>query len=444
MRASRFRAAALAVLAAVAAEPRAARSEAEVHARFRQTLAVEFERGRAQKLELEALPRIGWSLPWGFQLAAEARLRLDPLDRIEPGRPGDSTYFPASRRLLVGDEGEAELRELTIERAFGRAYLTLGKQQVVWGRADGVKLLDVVDPQSFREFILPPFDESRIPLWTANVELEWERAALQLLWIPDNSVHDIPDPGAAFEITSSVLVPAAPPGIDLVVARPRRPRAFFADSDAGMRLSTAFGDWDLTLHYLYHYEDTPVLGHELLFGPDGLTVLVTPRYERSHVAGVTSATTFGDFALRTEAGFFSDRFVATNDIFDPDGLAASREYAALLGLDWFGLGGGAFVSMQWLQSFVPDLPRAAIRGEAQSIATLVFRRPFAAEAGLVQTMLLVDGERGDGLLRGRVSYEATAHLTVAAGMDVFYGSNRGIFGQFDDRDRVVLELEQAL
>jgi len=54
-------------------------------------------------------------------------------------------------------ELEAELREFYLETDWGKSYFTFGKQQVVWGKADGLKVLDVVNPQSFREFILEDF-----------------------------------------------------------------------------------------------------------------------------------------------------------------------------------------------------------------------------------------------------------------------------------------------
>ena len=39
--------------------------------------------------------------------------------------------------------------------------LSLGKQQVVWGKADGVFITDIVSPLNLTEFLLPDFDEIR-------------------------------------------------------------------------------------------------------------------------------------------------------------------------------------------------------------------------------------------------------------------------------------------
>ena len=46
----------------------------------------------------------------------------------------------------------------------------LGKQQVVWGTADGIKLLDIINPTDFRELNQNAMEDSRIPVWMINAE----------------------------------------------------------------------------------------------------------------------------------------------------------------------------------------------------------------------------------------------------------------------------------
>lgn len=70
-----------------------------------------------------------------------------------------------------------------------------GKQAIVWGRADGLKVLDAVNPQSFREFILAPFDESRIPLVALETTFTLGPGELQVFVIPEQTYHDVPADG---------------------------------------------------------------------------------------------------------------------------------------------------------------------------------------------------------------------------------------------------------
>jgi len=62
-------------------------------------------------------------------------------------------------------------REAYIDTSMGDVSLRLGKQQVVWGTADGVKLLDIVNPTDFREMAQNAIEDSRIPVWMVNAEM---------------------------------------------------------------------------------------------------------------------------------------------------------------------------------------------------------------------------------------------------------------------------------
>ncbi|MBL4774166.1 MAG: hypothetical protein JKX98_11455 [Alcanivoracaceae bacterium] len=55
---------------------------------------------------------------------------------------------------------------------------------MVWRQTHEPKVLNVVNPQSFREFILDYFEDSRIPIWMLNVEIPIaEEGSLSLSWI---------------------------------------------------------------------------------------------------------------------------------------------------------------------------------------------------------------------------------------------------------------------
>jgi hypothetical protein len=62
------------------------------------------------------------------------------------------------------------LRELYVDTKAGDWDVRLGKQQVVWGTADGIKLLDMVNPTDWSEFNQNTMADARIPLWMVNAE----------------------------------------------------------------------------------------------------------------------------------------------------------------------------------------------------------------------------------------------------------------------------------
>jgi len=62
------------------------------------------------------------------------------------------------------------LRELYVDTEAAGWAFRVGKQQVVWGTADGIKLLDIINPTDYREMAQNAMEDSRIPIWMINVE----------------------------------------------------------------------------------------------------------------------------------------------------------------------------------------------------------------------------------------------------------------------------------
>jgi hypothetical protein len=420
------------------------RARAELHGTARVEWAFGLSDAESQKLEVVLEPELELELPGGLELTAVARARADAFDELEPGAPTQHERSVLSRRALVGDRADLELRELYVEGELGRALFTLGKQQIVWGRADGLKVLDVVNPQDFREFILPDFDESRIPLWAVNTEVPLgDAASLQLVWLPDPTFHDLPEEDATFAFTSAELVPSVPPGVPVTQRSVDRPRELLGDSDAGARLSTSLGGFDLTLHYLWRYDDEPVLFREIRVGPAGPRVVVEPGYERTQLLGATFANAFGELTVRGELGFSIDRFYPTEDAADRDGVVRANELAWVLGLDWYGLR-ETLLSVQLFQTRLSRDPAGMIRDDFATNVTFLARRELLHDRLTAQLACIHGVDHGDGLARARLGYELREGLELFAGLDVFYGSERGLFGEFDANDRLVVGFEVGL
>ena len=399
--------------------------------------------GRSQKLELLFEPEFEMEMVHGMDLTAIGRARGDVFDELEPGDPSQDEVSNLSRRLIMRDRLDLELRELFVEADWGRTFLTIGKQQIVWGKADGLKVLDVLNPQDFREFILDDFDDSRIPLWSVNAEIPLKDIVVQLVWIPDPTYHALPEPDSVYAFTSPLLVPSPPPGVGVVVQEVDKPKRFFADSDAGIRLSTFWKGWDLTLNYLYHYYDLPVLFQERSLSPEGPRVTVTPRYERSHLVGGTFSNAFGDMTVRGEVGFSFDRFFLADDLDDIDGVVETDELAYVLGLDWYGIE-ETLISLQLFQSWIVDDNPSLVRDKVNTTLTLLLQREFINDRLVPSILWLHNVNQNDGLARPKVTFELRDEIKIWTGFDVFYGKQDGLFGQFDEKDRVVFGIEWGI
>ncbi len=398
--------------------------------------AYELEGDRLQKSELSVTTEFNVEFSPSISLTFIGRLRFEGEDLLEPGQPAQSSVSEASQRRFLSNHVEWDLRELYLDLELGNAFVRIGKQQIVWGQADGLKVLDVVNPQTFREFILPEFEGSRIPLWTVNVEVPFAGGTLQALWIPDQSYNDLPEPGAAFEITAPFV--GIPPSVPVTIAPYELPNRFFEDSDVGLRYSLFVGGWDVTLNYLYHYHDLPVIRRA--FTPNGL--LLSPSYERTHLVGGTIANAFGNFTVRGEVGWSSDAFFAQTLAAPGDGVHKSPELSSVIGLDYSGLT-DTFVSAQLFQSTVLDHNDTVQRSKTEMTASLLLRRNFANQTVQAQVLWIQSLSDDGALVRPSLRVDYSTELQFELYADFFFGDRAGLFGQFDARDRIGITLTRS-
>ena len=388
------------------------------------------DHGGFEKAEFILTPELNLELSRSIRFTAIGRLRGDPVNELEPNR----SHF--SRQIVSGGDLDFELREAYIDTEIGNTFLRLGKQQVVWGQADGLKVLDVINPQSFREFILDDFDDSRIPLWMINAEIPIGATYLQVLWIPDLTYDDIPESGAAYAFTSPLIVPQVPAGVDVSLLSFARPTNFIGDSDIALKLSTFFKGWDVSLNYAYHYFDRPVVRRSI--STSGINI--TQNYERTHLFGGTFSNVFGDVTLRGELGYSTDHYFLTDDLADTDGVVTSGEFSYVTGVDYQGFKDW-FISAQFFQSIVTSPSINMTRDQVDSTGTFLVRRNFMNETLSAEALIIQSLNGGDGLVQTTLEYEWRSNVRFSLKADVLYGSSHGLFGQFNASDRISLGVE---
>jgi hypothetical protein len=373
-----------------------------------------------------------------WRAVTQLRMRVDAKDQLEPGRPDQDERSSYNRRWLLGDAGDAELREMYLDGSLGPVNLRIGKQQIAWGQADGLRVLDVVNPMSFREFILPQPEDRRIALWTLNAELAFDGGSLQLLWLPDPTYDEIPLDDEIFAITTPLLVPKAPPGVPVRVMPTERPEGFFDSSDAGARLSLFAGGWDLTLNYLYHYQDDPAPFSAVT--PTG--IVTTPRYERSQLIGGSASNAYASTTLRSEVAYSTDRWFLTNDPRDTDKVFQSDEVAYVIGVDNTTFD-NTLLSAQYFQSRVLGMASGATRDRDERQLTFLVQRSFANEALRFRALWLTSLNQHDDAVQAHLSWQMSSSWTIALSFERFYGDPRGLFGEFRDASRAGLSIEWA-
>jgi hypothetical protein len=371
-----------------------------------------------------------YKLAQDWNVTLEGRAHYDPVERL--GYPKSLWIDP---------------RQAHIEGKLKKVDLKLGLQQVVWGQADGLRVLDVINPLDYREFILEDFLDSRRPLWMARVDVPVGKGSAQFLWIPYFAPGRLPGVENEFGLGLSFglgLLGSAPGGPDLSqlgvrVEKTARPGYRLSSSQAGARYSRSIGAWDLTANYFYGWEDTPT---SFLQGIEThpSTLVFKPAFVRKEVFGGTAATNFGSVVLRLEAGWNRNKPAAVSDLPVDTGFAKLGQFSSVVGVDWSAKT-WLWISSQYFLQFTAAPQSRLVLPRYNHLASVYFRTNFFRDSFRPELFVLTGLNQKQYMLRPRMTKIINDHWSVSVGADFLGGAPSNIFGYFDSRDRAVVELK---
>jgi hypothetical protein len=376
--------------------------------------------------------------------------------------------FPGSRKgnLRVNWEDSYMartflLRELWGEVKIGNFDIRLGKQQVAWGKTDGYKLLDVLNPTDYREFILMESEDSRIPIWMANIKYYFTpKHNLQFIWMPDYVANFQALPGYIWTLNpiNTVHQLGTLPFIRII---DKEPANNLRNSDIGFRYEGQIGTkFDFTLNYLHRWDQNNVWmkSERIIFTPTppffALIFLEEPK--RQNIFGGSFTTTFDkilgikDLVMRGEFAYYYHRTMYT---VDNPGPIQRDNIQAMIGFDknvWF-VGKSWMVSVQLFEDFIkgnyPDDKISSLGGgkkKRHEVAfTSLISTDFINQKLKPEVLLIWDTTQGDGWVRPRVSYEFSDNLKATAGFNFFWGKRDDSLGQMTRNDQIFAEIKYS-
>lgn len=327
------------------------------------------------------------------------------------------------------------LRENYLDYSTGNWDFRLGRQHVVWGEMVGLFFADVVSARDQREFILPDFDQMRIPQWAARAEYFADDFHAEVLWIPVASYDNIGKPGAEFYPNLPV-----PPGFNVQYRQELRPERNAENMNYGLRLSTLQNGWDVSAFYYRSTDINQTFYRDVLFSPTP-TVVYQARHDRINQFGGTLAKDFGDVVLKSEAVYTQGRSFSVINATDSDGVTPQNTLDWAIGLD-FALPAEARFNIQTFQRQFFNYNADIIPDKRENGYSLLLNtKPF--NHWEAQAMFISSLNRTDWLFRPRLTWNFERNWRVLVGADIFKGPSTGLFGQYDHQDRVYSEIRRS-
>ena len=356
---------------------------------------------------------------------------------------GERAAFKVNPMLYVTgiDSFNFRLRELYLDLYFNSVDIRVGKQQIVWGKADGVFITDIVSPLNLTEFLLPDFDEIRKGVLALKSDFYIGASnSIEAIVIPLFTPTTRPDTNSIWYIEPTFPVP---PTFDWSQSdiKPSLENSEFFLKYSMMGSNVDFDvmggyTWDdnPSMHVKKDVKLDPTTGKPVLTG-----ITVTPKYNRLTVVGGSASGDIKGVILRGEMAFYDGKLFQTEDPFAVDALIEKQYLNYVVGID-FNIG-SVKMSTQYIQKVILDYDTKMIEDQFANTATALVHYDMFRETLHLDLFSYIGLDKGDALIRPKVTYDFDDSFSLLLGSNIFVGNEDGQFGQYSDNSMMYVKVK---
>lgn len=355
---------------------------------------------------------------------------------------GDKVAFKANPLVYQynSDSLNIQMRELYLDLYFDNFDIRVGKQQVVWGKADGTFITDVVSPLNLSEFLLPDFDEIRIGVNAVKIDYYLGNNTFEFIWLPNFTPTEIPGAGSIWFNQPEFL---APPTFDWSKSEIDMS---MENSEMFVKYSALTSKIDFEFMGGYTWDDYPTMHIDkqidMSTGAPVLTGLtITPEHHRLTLGGGSFSTEIMGIVLRGEAAYYNGKYFQTEDMTAVDALVEKDYLHYLVGLD-FSIAGVKF-SSQFIQEAIMDYDENMLKEERENTMTFLARADLLRETLHLELFSYVGLTNEDALIRPKITYDFDDSFSIQLGANIFVGDEAGRFGQYVDNSMGYMKLKYS-
>jgi len=187
---------------------------------------------------------------------------------------------------------DSRLRELFFQMGFDQWNLTLGRQIVVWGKADTQIITDVVSPRDNSEFIFIKLEDSRFGQLMLSSDIYTKWGNLFIFVSPKPLTNKEPEKDTWYEIEI--------PGMDQVIIIDDLPE--FSDTELGMRWQQNMGKIELSLMAGYFFDNTSIY-HFSDFDLIRKMPIIKKKCHAYEMVGMAASYVTGAYLFKIETAF---------------------------------------------------------------------------------------------------------------------------------------------
>lgn len=340
----------------------------------------------------------------------------------------DSIYILKGRDDYTDDalntyESELVLKDTYIEGSLSRQMdIKIGRQIVVWGTSDNIRVVDIINPLDLREPGLVDIEDIRLPVSMSKVDLYIGQWNLSFIAIHEHTANIIPEYGSDF---SNAIVPL--PDEDL-------PDNTLSNTGYAMALKGIFSGFDLSFYMSDLYSHTSYLELD--------NIDLERKYARLQMMGVGTNIALGNWLVKAEfARIAGLQYFGSNTKYFRDDMLIGAEYSGFTDTTI----GVEFVD-RYLENIDNSIENAPNNEEQHRYQSAIrIQRDFLHDR-LKLTLLLntfgLTGEDGS-MQRFSGEYELMDSMQLIAGVLLYSNGDLAAFKSIEDKDRLFVEIKYS-
>ena len=341
--------------------------------------------------------------------------------------------------------------------------ISVGRQVIVWGQADGFKLTDVLSARDSSEFIAFSGDDARLPSDSIRLRFFHDLFTFEAIAVPFFTPNKLPrfgfedgaKNGLYYIDTPNFYDTKTPLGsipIQYTKTESEKPK-MFTDTEAAARFSFFLPGIDFSVSGFYGWDKNPryarsgYVKKELRnpnnaqgplnpFQPKELHTNLNEEYYRIGMAGIDAAIPVGDVTIRLETAWVGRRYFEPKELLSSLPIAQimdktsgadvpiafnapvkKHQLLMLAGIDW--IKSSWTLSAQYFEDLILNHKNDIERPMHKGFVSLNVSKTFLRDTLKLSASGVIDINYGSTSSTYSVSYAITDNINFALGGDVY-------------------------
>jgi len=311
--------------------------------------------------------------------------------------------------------------------------ISVGRQLITWGQADGFKLTDVLSARDTSEFIAFNGDDARLASDSIRLRFFHDIFTFEAVAVPFFTPNKLPrfgfENGAKNDLyyidtPDSFDTPFGSVPVKYTKTESAKPK-MFTDTEAAARFSFFLPGIDFSVSGFYGWDKNPRFTREGKLTPPNILINLNQEYYRIGMAGIDAAIPAGDVTIRLETAWVGGRYFepknqmpvlsGTQLIFDP--AVRKHQLLALAGIDW--IKDSWTLSAQYFEDLILDHKDDIERPMHKGFVSLNISKTFLRDTLKLSASGAVDVNYGSTSSTCSAAYALTDNIRFSLGGDVY-------------------------